>query len=670
MKNKLEILALFIEKSKYTIEELLEETNLTKETLLNNLDFLLSKGYLKVKKEIYRIKSGFKVGILDLKERGGFLMGLGKDIYIENNKLSNALNKDIVLASIRNDYGKVIEIIKREKHTVVCEVKRKGKRISLLPKTNIRFPLYLNYYEGLLDGDIIEVEIVTYNSNNLIGNLIHKIGHITDPDIDILTIIYASGFPYLHSEETLNEAENLSRDIIKEGRTFLKDNIVTIDGIDAKDLDDAISLTKDDQFYYLDIHIADVSNYVKENSLIDQEAFKKGTSAYLADRVIPMLPRRLSNDLCSLNVNEERYALSLLIKLDLEANVVNYDIKETVIVVSERLNYDDVNLFLDNKFSFDDKLNEMLLNMEELSNKLFSIRKKAGSLDFISKEYQYILNDNHEIIDIRLKKQGRSERIIEAFMILANEIISTHMSSLSLPSIYRTHDKPDEEKIKTLFTELNNLGVKTPRISHLTPLALQKFMDDIKDNPLEEYINDLILKSMAKAKYETINKGHYGLSLKSYTHFTAPIRRYSDLLLHRLIKELILHPNNLAKKIKHFENTNEEAAKQASLMERKAESLSREVDKFMITKYMEKYLNYEFEGIISGMIQTGFFVQIDKGIEGMVPFRYLNDYFNYDEKTLTVTNTSKNKIYKFGDKVKVKLIDVNVSLRQITFTLI
>lgn len=670
MKNRLEILALFMEKSKYTMLELLEESNIAKEKLVSYLDFLVSKNYLRLKKDVYRIRPGYKVGVLDLKERGGFLMGLGKDTYIDNKKLSNALNKDIVLAAVKNDSGKVIEIVKREKHLVVCEVRIKGKKARLIPKNNVRFPIYLNDYKNLIDGDVIEVEIVVYNSNNLVGQIVNKIGHITDPDIDILTIIYTSGFPYLHSEEALNEAENLNKEVVKEGRLYLNDNIVTIDGIDAKDLDDAISLKKDENFYYLDIHIADVSHYVSENSFIDKDAFKKGTSAYLADRVIPMLPRRLSNDLCSLNEDEERYALSLLIKLDLKGTVITYDIKETVIVVTKRLNYDDVNLFLNKQFSFNKTLNEMLLNMEELSNKLFKIRKKSGSLDFISKEYQYILNDKHEIVDIKLKKQDKSEKIIEAFMVLANEIISTHMSSLSLPSIYRTHDKPDQEKINILFSELNNLNIKTPRINHLTPLTLQKFMDDLKDNPLEEYINDLILKSMAKAKYETINKGHYGLALKNYTHFTAPIRRYSDLLLHRLIKELIIHPNNLLKKIKHFEKINEEAARQASLMERKAESLSREVDKFMIAKYMEKYLDYEFEGIISGMIHTGMFVQIDKGIEGMIPFRLLDDFFNYDEKSLTVTNVSKNKVYKFGDKIKVKLVEVNVSLRQITFMLL
>ncbi len=670
MKNRLEILTLFREKSNYTIEELLLESNLNKEELISNLDFLVAKNYLRAKKDNYRLRVGYKVGILDLKDRGGFLMGIGKDTYIDNNKLGNALNNDFVLASVKNDYGRVIEIIKREKHVVVCEVSKKGKKARLITKTNLRFPLYLNSYENLIDGDVIEVEVVTYNQNSLVGVITNKIGHITDPDIDILTIIYASGFPYQHSEETLNEAENLSRVVSRNERVFLDENIITIDGIDAKDLDDAISLKTDNLFYYLDIHIADVANYVKENSYLDKDAFKKGTSAYLADRVIPMLPRRLSNDLCSLNVGEERYALSLLIKLDQEAKIVNYEIKETVIIVSERLSYDDVNLFLDKKMTFKKEVEEMLLKMNELSNKLFQIRKKAGSLDFKTKEYQYLLNDKHEIIDIRLKEQGASERIIESFMVLANEIISTHMSSLNLPSLYRTHDKPDEEKIKTLFTELRSLDVKTPRINHLTPLALQKFMDEIKDSPLEEYINDLILKSMAKAKYETVNRGHYGLSLKSYTHFTAPIRRYSDLLLHRLIKELIIHPQNLLKKIKHFEKTNIEAAKQASLMERKAESLSREVDKYMITKYMEKYLNSEFEGIISGMIQTGMFVQIEKGIEGMIPFRLLYDYFSYDEKTMTVTNTSKNKVYKFGDKVKVKLVEVNLSLRQITFMLL
>lgn len=670
MNKSKELLAFFRNKSKYTIEELALETNIPQKEIISFLSYYLNKNILRFKNNCYSIRNNFRIGLLDLKENGGFLVSYGNDIYISNNDLSSALDKDLVLIEIKGKRAKVIEIIKREEHKFICEVVINNKKNRLIPKTNLRMPIHLNNYHNLINGDIVEVEMVNYEKTYLLGNIVNKIGHITDPDIDILTIIYAHGFPYKHSEEALLEADNLSEDISLEERLYFEDNIVTIDGLDAKDLDDAISLELKNDIYYLNIHIADVSHYVKENGNIDKEAFLKGTSAYLADRVIPMLPRKLSNNLCSLNVNEKRYALSLLTKLDLNGKLIDYEIKETVIKVSERLDYDKVNLFLDKKYEYSNETSLMLKNMYDLSLKLLEIRKKAGELNFKSKEYQYILNDKHEIIDILLRKEGKSERIIESFMILANEIISTHMSSLSLPCLYRTHDKPDIDKIKNLFHELSVLNIKTPRLNHLTPLALRAFLEEMEDNPLEEYVNDLLLKSMAKAKYETINRGHYGLALKNYSHFTAPIRRYPDLMLHRLIKEFIIHPNNFNKKIKYYDKILPDIALKSSIMERKADQLSREVDKFMITKYMEKYINFEFKGIISGMISAGLFVRIDKGIEGMVPYRLLYDYFEFDEKSLTTTNLKTNKVYKFGDKVVVKLVEVNVSLRQITFTLV
>jgi ribonuclease R len=308
--------------------------------------------------------------------------------------------------------------------------------------------------------------------------------------------------------------------------------------------------------------------------------------------------------------------------------------------------------------------------MKELSEKLSVLRKRAGMIEFKSKEYQYLLNDKNEIIEIKLKKSGASEKIIENFMILANEIVGSHFFNLSLPAIYRVHEKPDLEKINNLFLELNKLKINTPRINHLTPLALQSFLEEVKDHPLSDYINDLLLKSMAKAKYSEINKGHYGLALNNYSHFTAPIRRYSDLFLHRLIKELILYPRELNKKINHYQTILKAICQQASLMEVKAETISREVDKYMVTKYMQNFLNEEFEGVITGMIKSGIFVTVKDGIEGFIPFRLLNSYYSFDEKTLTAINETTKKTYQLSNRISVKLVEVNVSLRQITFVLV
>lgn len=675
MKEKNNCLLLFQTRRSYLMEELTEELNKTAAQVEALFNVFVGKNILRYKNNKYQLRKNLTIGKINIIKRDSYL-GFVDDIAVDKRKLKTALDGDIVLIERKKAFNypyfaSVVEVLKRNKEEYLCEVKKVKNKTFLVVKEELRLPIKVNNYDNHLDGDIVKVKVVNYYKNYLEAEIVSYVGHVTDPDIEILMIIASHDFPLKDSPEALKEADNLSDLIETEGRLVLKeDDIITIDGADAKDLDDAISLKKAAGFYYLNIHIADVSHYVRAGSELDKSAFNKATSAYLADRVIPMLPRRLANDLCSLTENKARYGFSLLIKLSEDAKIVDYQIKETVIVVKKRLTYQEVNDFFANKGRLSPQYEKMLTNMKELSEKLSVLRKRAGMIEFKSKEYQYLLNDKNEIIEIKLKKSGASEKIIENFMILANEIVGSHFFNLSLPAIYRVHEKPDLEKINNLFLELNKLKIKTPRINHLTPLALQSFLEEVKDHPLSDYINDLLLKSMAKAKYSEINKGHYGLALNNYSHFTAPIRRYSDLFLHRLIKELILYPRELNKKINNYQTILKAICQQASLMEVKAETISREVDKYMVTKYMQNFLNEEFEGVITGMIKSGIFVTVKDGIEGFIPFRLLNSYYAFDEKTLTAINETTKKTYQLSNQISVKLVEVNVSLRQITFVLV
>ena len=449
----------------------------------------------------------------------------------------------------------------------------------------------------------------------------------------------------------------------------IQGNRITIDGEDAKDLDDAISLKIVDGNYHLSVHIADVSHYVKKGSSIDKEALKRATSAYLADRVIPMLPQRLSNDLCSLN-EEEKYALSVFMIINDKGEVVSHEIKETVINVNRRLSYNEVNAYFAGGSLKNKQEENMLDNMLKLSKLLKEQREKEGSLEFESVEYKYILNENNDIVDIQVREHGISEGIIEQFMILTNQIVGSHLFYLDLPSIYRVHEKPKDEKLLELFTELKALDINTPKHKNITPKTLQAIIRDVEDSPNKRLVHELMLKAMNRAKYTMEPLGHFGLALKYYSHFTAPIRRYPDLLLHRIVKDFLIRPNNLEKTISYYEENIEPIAIQSSKMERLAMTLEREVDKLKIAEFMEDKVGNIYEGIVSGVTKNQIFVEIDKGIEGAVLVRTLEDYYNYDEKRRMLVGEKTNEVFKLGKKLIVKLVSVSVELRQITFEIV
>lgn len=664
------ILEPFKDKRVYSFLELLELGYWDYELLEKLLNEKVDNGILRRKKDNYSLERKFIIGRLDLKEGFGFLLLEGmEDLYLQDRDLGTALDGDLVLVRMGR-YNHVIEVLKRETEEVVCTVKKFKNQIFLTPNKYFRLPIRLVGRQNVLDGEVVLIKFVEYNLDYIDGRIEERIGFINDPDIDILTLVYEYGFPYKFPKEVINEANSLDREIKKDDRFVVTDEyIVTIDGEDAKDLDDAISLKIVDGNYHLSVHIVDVSHYVKKGSSIDKEALKRATSAYLADRVIPMLPQRLSNDLCSLN-EEEKYALSVFMIINDKGEVVSHEIKETVINVNRRLSYNEVNAYFAGGSLKNKQEENMLDNMLKLSKLLKEQREKEGSLEFESVEYKYILNENNDIVDIQVREHGISEGIIEQFMILTNQIVGSHLFYLDLPSIYRVHEKPKDEKLLELFTELKALDINTPKHKNITPKTLQAIIRDVEDSPNKRLVHELMLKAMNRAKYTMEPLGHFGLALKYYSHFTAPIRRYPDLLLHRIVKDFLIRPNNLEKTISYYEENIEPIAIQSSKMERLAMTLEREVDKLKIAEFMEDKVGNIYEGIVSGVTKNQIFVEIDKGIEGAVLVRTLEDYYNYDEKRRMLVGEKTNEVFKLGKKLIVKLVSVSVELRQITFEIV
>ena len=661
------ILEPFKDQRIFSFKELLELGVWNKKTLQKLLNEKVNSKILRRKKDNYSLNKKFFIGKLDLKEGFGFLLLENReDLYLQDRDLSTALDGDLVLVK-KDRFNKVVEVLKRDIHEIVCVAKKAKGKLNLIPNKSLRLPIRLVSGEKVLDDEVLLIKLTGFHPNYIEGKLEERIGFRNDPDIDILTLVYESGFPYKFKEEVIIEANNLSAEIDKTNRFVVTDEyIVTIDGEDAKDLDDAISLKIKDGNYHLSVHIADVSYYVKKGSLIDKEAYKRSTSAYLADRVIPMLPQRLSNDLCSLN-EEEKHTLSVFMVINKKGELISHEIKETVINVNKRLSYNQVNAFFEGESLNDKKLEKMLMQMFELSKLLAEQRNKLGSLEFESIEYKYVLDDNNDIEDILVKEQGTSEKIIEEFMVLTNQTVGSHLFFLDLPSIYRIHEKPKDEKLLELFSQLKDLDIITPKHKNITPKTLQKIIVDVEDSPNKTIVHELMLKAMNRARYSMEPLGHFGLALKHYSHFTAPIRRYPDLLLHRIVKDFLIRPKTLNKTINYYSSNIEQIATHTSKMERLVIDLEREVDKLKITEFMADKVGNIYEATVSGVTKNQIFVKIDKGIEGAILVRNLDDYYEYDEKKRTLVGKKTKEIFKLGRNLTVKLVAVNIELRQITF---
>ena len=632
-------------------------------------------------------------GVFTAHQRGfGFVTieGENEDIFIPGDKVNGAMHMDTVEIAVlpttsgKRKEGAVLKVIERGMKHVVCTYEA-SENFGFAVPDNTRFGSDIFIPKGKSMGAVaghkVVVEVTSYGKKDKKpeGRVVEIIGHINDPGTDILSIVKAYDTPVEFSEKIMHQVENVSKEVTDAdmaGRMDLRDwTMVTIDGEDAKDLDDAVSLFMDGDNYVLGVHIADVSNYVQEHSALDVEALKRGTSVYLVDRVIPMLPHALSNGICSLNEAQNRLTLSCIMTINPKGEVIDHKIAETVIKTNRRMTYTNVKKILEDKdpevMEEYKELVPMFEKMAELASILRKRRMKRGSIDFDFPETKVILNDKGEPIDIKPYDRNVATKLIEDFMLIANETVASHFFWQEIPFVYRTHENPDTEKIHKLSTFINNFGYSLHiGADEVHPKELQKLLEKIEGTDEEALISRLTLRSMKQARYTTACTGHFGLAASYYCHFTSPIRRYPDLQIHRIIKETLRGRMN-AKRIEHYESILDEVAKQSSQMERRADEAERETIKLKKCEYMAKHVGEEFEGVISGVTEWGFFVELPNTVEGLVRVTELkDDFYQFYEDTYELVGEATNKRYKLGQKVKVVVESTDKLMRTIDFALV
>lgn len=618
--------------------------------------------------------------------------GQDEDVFIPESDTGTAMHQDKVRIIIRDGQkegkrkeGVVVKVLERGMPEIVgtYQLNRDfGFVISDNPKFSKDIFIPRKEAAGIKNGDKVIAVITDYGSRNKNpeGKIKENLGNIRTPGTDILAIVKSFGIPSEFPEKVMKQAQRVLDHVLdadRDGRLDLRHlQTVTIDGEDAKDLDDAISLTKEGEIYHLGVHIADVSNYVQYNSALDKEALKRGTSVYLADRVVPMLPERLSNGICSLNQGEDRLALSCLMDINEKGKVVSHQIAETVINVDERMCYTDVKNILEDTDEEAKKRYEALIPMffmmKELSGILRNSRHHRGSIDFDFPESKIILNAAGKAIDVKPYEANVATKIIEDFMLMANETVAQEYCTEEIPFVYRTHDNPDPEKVESLLTLLHNQGVKIQKAKEeITPKEIQQIIEGIEGLPNEAMISRLVLRSMKQAKYTTECSGHFGLAAKYYCHFTSPIRRYPDLQIHRIIKDNLRGRLMREGRTEHYREILDEVARQSSVCERRADEAERESDKLKKAEYMSYHLDEEFEGIISGVTGWGLYVELPNTVEGLVHVNTLrDDYYVFDQESYELCGEMTRKVYKLGDKVRVRVADADKMLKTVDFELV
>lgn len=615
-----------------------------------------------------------------------------QDVYIAENDLNGAMNRDKVLVRINHGTtgprleGEVIRIISRETKEAVGTFQDYGsygfvetdeKRMShdiFIPK---------EAFNGAAEGHKVVVRITKYpeGRRNAEGEVIEILGHKNDPGVDILSIIRKFELPESFSDEVMHEAEatpdQITEEEMAQRRDLREETIVTIDGEDAKDLDDAISLTRNEKGnFVLGVHIADVSYYVKENSALDREAYRRGTSVYLVDRVIPMIPHRLSNGICSLNPKADRLTLSCLMEITPNGEIVHHEIFPSVIRSTERMTYTNVRKIVEREdedvVAQYEPLVPLFDSMKELALILRKRRMDRGAIDFDFDEAKILVNKDGKPADIVLRDRSIAERIIEEFMLAANETVAEHIHWLDVPFIYRIHEDPNPEKLQAFLEFITNFGyLVRGKANTVHPRALQYLLSQIKDTPEERIISTVMLRSMKQAKYAPESLGHFGLAAEFYSHFTSPIRRYPDLIVHRLIRKYLFEGDLSELTQQHWGEKLPEIAQHTSNRERLAVDAERETDDLKKAEYMLDKIGEEFEGVISGVTSFGMFVELDNTIEGLVHVSYLtDDYYHYHEKQYAMIGERTGKIYRLGDTVKIKVMKVNVDERSIDFEIV
>lgn len=615
-----------------------------------------------------------------------------EDIFIPEENTGTALHQDKVRIIIKDGQkegkrkeGIVVKVLERGMPEIVgtYQLNRDfGFVVSDNPKFSKDIFIPRKETAGVRNGDKVIAVVTDYGSKNKNpeGKIKENLGNIRTPGTDILAIVKSFGIPSEFPEKVQKQAQRVPDHVLdadRDGRLDLRHlQTVTIDGEDAKDLDDAISLSKEGGIYHLGVHIADVSNYVQYNSALDREALKRGTSIYLADRVVPMLPERLSNGICSLNQGEDRLALSCLMDIDEKGNVVAHQIAETVIRVDERMCYTDVKNILEDTDPEAKKRYEtlvpMFFMMKELSEILRSSRHHRGSIDFDFPESKIILNAAGKAIDVKPYEANVATKIIEDFMLMANETVAQEYCTEEIPFVYRTHENPDPEKVESLLTLLHNQGVSIQKAkAEITPKEIQQIIEGIEGLPNEAMISRLVLRSMKQAKYTTECSGHFGLAAKYYCHFTSPIRRYPDLQIHRIIKDNLRGRLMREGRTEHYREILDEVARQSSVCERRADDAERESDKLKKAEYMSYHLDEEFEGIVSGVTGWGLYVELPNTVEGLVHVNTLrDDYYVFDQESYELRGEMTKKVYKLGDKVRVRVADADKMLKTVDFELV
>lgn len=664
-----------------------------REDLKEVLDTLLAEGKIGIsqKGKYGKPDLGSIAGIFFGHSKGfGFVTveGLDQDIYIPEDKTGGALHGDTVLVSAESKPGNgkraeghVVKVLEHANGQIIGYY-QKNKNFGFVIPDNQKISKDVFIPQGkdmgAMTGHKVVVKVTDFGGaeRKPEGIITEILGHVNDPGTDILSIVRAYGLPEEFPDSVMKQVAAVPDAISgkdMQGRLDLRSlQTVTIDGEDAKDLDDAITISKKDGIYTLGVHIADVTNYVTENSPLDEEALRRGTSVYLVDRVIPMLPHKLSNGICSLNQGEDRLALSCIMDIDGNGNVMGHRIAETVINVDRRMTYTAVNAIVTDHYEAVMKKYEefipMFEQMKELADILREKRKKRGSIDFDFPETKVILDERGKPLEIKPYERNAATKIIEDFMLMANETVAEDYFWQEIPFLYRTHDNPDPEKMKSLATLINNFGYSIRfHNGEVYPKEVQKLLANAEDTPEEALISRLALRSMKQAKYTVANTGHFGLAAKYYTHFTSPIRRYPDLQIHRIIKEN-LRAGLTEKRISHYDKILQQVSVQSSVTERRADEAERETIKLKKCEYMERHIGEEFDGVISGVTNWGLYVELPNTVEGLIHVNQLqDDYYRFDEEHYELVGEMTRKTYKLGQPIRVIVAGTDKLLRTIDF---
>lgn len=681
------------ENKAFSVFELEEQLNIEKDefkTLVQTLNQMEEQLKIyRTKKDNYLLftNSHLKIGKLSVNKRGfGFVdIGTQEDIFVPGDSLNKAIHNDQVIVEIttksgEKPEGRIVKIVSRNLNNMVGEFYYKqGKPYVELDDKKIKIQIVIDPKKtlGAMNGHKVLIKITNkLKDNTYKGEILKILGHKNDPGVDILSITAKYDINDIFSDEVMHQTDELPFEVLekelKNRKDLRNEEIFTIDGDDTKDIDDAISIKKlENGNYELGVHIADVSHYVTEDSALDKEAYERGTSVYLADRVIPMLPHKLSNGICSLNPETDRLAMSCVMEINDQGQTMKYDIFESVIRSRKQMTYKNVNKILEENIIPEgyQPFAQTLHMMADLAKILRKSKENRGYIDFEINESKIIVDETGKAIDVKLRERGTGEKLIEDFMIAANETVATHIFYMELPFVYRVHGEPSEEKIDNFRKFVSILGHKIiGDKKDISPKNMQNMLKQLKDTEEYSILASILLRSMQKAVYDKTNIGHYGLASKCYTHFTSPIRRYPDLTVHRLLRKYLFENQINEEIINYYDNKLTDITQHSSERERAAVECEREVDDMKKAEYMQDHIGEQYEGIISSVMPFGMFVELDNLVEGLVRIDDLtDDYYTYSEETFSLVGKNNKRGYRLGDKVKIEVKAANKEAKTIDF---